>query len=930
MTQQQSANTLLSHYRIVSKIGAGGMGEVYLAEDTKLRRKVALKLLAADLTKNEDRLRRFEQEAQAASALNHPNILTIYEISCEENAHFIATEFIDGETLRQRMLRSRMSIREVLDATVQVAGALAAAHVAGIVHRDIKPENIMLRRDGYVKVLDFGLAKLTEASPLSTSAEAPTAMMFESEPGTILGTFSYMSPEQARGLKTDARTDIFSLGVVIYELVTGRPPFAGDTTIDVLAAVIDKEPRPLSDHLPSAPAELQRILTKALRKDREERYQTIKDLLIDLKSLKQDLELEARQAHSSQTASSGSGSETRSSDDRATTAQVANVTDAAGARTTSSAEIIVSEIKRHKLGTLLILTGLVAVVAVAALGLFKLIGQQNQPEMPATPVRTRPFTSFPGSEDQAAFSPDGKQIAFSWTGESGDNQDIYTKLVDVGAPLRLTTNPAPEFNPVWSPDGRFVAFLRQSSESSGVYQIPSLGGPERRFVETFPKPATFIEHCLDYSPDGKLLAILDKGSQQEPFSIFLLSIETGEKRKLTSPPAGILGDSAPAFSPDGKSLAFVRAVSAGVFDIYIIPVAGGEPRRVTFDNTQVKSLAWTSSGREIVFTSWRGGSISNLWRIPAAGGKPERVVGVGPRVFSPAISRQGDSLAYTQSLDDMNIWRLEVPSPVGRTGPPTRLISSTQWEVGPGYSPDGKRIVFASDRTGSWELWVCNSDGSDPVQLTNSFAGSPRWSPDGRLIAYDARPEDNYDIYVISAEGGSPRRLTSEPSEDVVPSWSRDGRWIYFSSNRGGSMQIWKMPAEGGEAIQVTKQGGFEGSESPDGKFLYYAKRNVPGLWKIPTEGGEETLVLDLHKAGFWRYWAMADQGIYFATAESPLRPVIEFLSFATGQVTEIATLEKPIVQWFPGFAVSPDGRWILFAQLDQSGSDIILLENFR
>jgi Tol biopolymer transport system component/serine/threonine protein kinase len=919
----------ISHYRIIKKLGAGGMGEVYLAEDTKLDRKVALKLLPDQFTSDESRLRRFVQEAKAASSLNHPNIITIHEIGQDSGSHFIATELIDGLTLRQQLASGRMSLPTALDIAIQAASALVAAHEAGIIHRDIKPENIMLRRDGYVKVLDFGLAKLTEAAFPSTNTEAPTVMRFESDPGTILGTAQYMSPEQARGLKMDARTDIFTLGVVIYEIVTGNAPFAGETTLDVMAAIINKEPLPLSSHLPSAPAELQRIVAKALRKDKEERYQTVKDLLIDLKSLRQDLELEARQAFSSQTAPGGSGNEAKASGDRATTAQVANVTDAAVARTTSSAEIIISEIKRHKLGALVILTALGAVIAAVAFGVYKMVGS-DRPETPTTQVRPRPFTSFAGSEDQAAFSPDGKQIAFAWSGETGDNQDIYTKLVDVGAPLRLTTNPAPEYNPVWSPDGRFVAFLRQSSESSGVYLIPSLGGPERKLAETFPKPATFIEHCLDYSQDGKLLAISDKGSQLDPFSIFILSIETGEKRRLTSPPVGLLGDSSPAFSPDGKFLAFVRAASAGVFDIYIIPVAGGEPRRLTFDNTQVKSLAWTSGGREIVFTSWRGGSISNLWRISAAGGSLERVVGVGQRVFSPAISRQGDSLAYTQSLDDMNIWRLEVPGSGGRTGPPTRLISSTQWEVGAAYSPDGKRIVFASDRTGSWELWVSDSDGSNPIQLTSSFAGSPRWSADGRQIAFDARPQDNYDIYVISAEGGSPLRLTTEPSEDVAPSWSRDGRWIYFGSNRSGSMQIWKMPAEGGEAVQVTSQGGFESSESPDSRFLYYAKRNSPGIWKVPTEGGEETLVLDFHKAGFWRYWAMTDQGIYFATSETPSRPVIEFFSFATGQVTQIATLEKPIVQWFPGLAVSPDGRWILCAQLDQSGSDIILVENFR
>src|SRR5213078_3931635 len=314
----------ISHYEVLSLLGRGGMGEVFLAQDASLGRKVALKLLRSDFTRNEERLRRFQQEARAASALNHPNILTIYEIGHDGSLHFMATEYVEGETLRQHLSRARITVGQTLDVGVQVASALAAAHQAGIIHRDIKPENIMLRTDGNVKVLDFGLAKLTEPKTIETAA--PTLPQVETAPGVVMGTFSYMSPEQARGLAVDTRTDIWSLGVMIYEMAAGRQPFEGETASDVMSLILQKEPLPLAHSLPEVPAELERITRKALRKDKEERYQTIKDLLIDLRNLRKELELEAEMERSAPPATSrvlGSGQSA-----------------AATAHTTSSAEYI--------------------------------------------------------------------------------------------------------------------------------------------------------------------------------------------------------------------------------------------------------------------------------------------------------------------------------------------------------------------------------------------------------------------------------------------------------------------------------------------------------------------------------------------------------------------------------------------------------------
>ncbi len=590
--------------------------------------------------------------------------------------------------------------------------------------------------------------------------------------------------------------------------------------------------------------------------------------------------------------------------------------------------------KRQRKGALLVVSLIVfGVLGGMAFGAYTFFTQSPGKSSGLAP-KIVPVTSFPGSETQPAFSPDGNQVAFVWDGEQENNPDIYVKLVDAGEPLRLTINPAPDLNPVWSPDGRYIAFIREGVKS-GVYLVPALGGAERKLGEAWPyRPLS--KQSLSFSPDGKYLAVADKMAGAEPFGIFLLVVETGERHRLTAPPKGAVGDDSPAFSPDGKTLAFARSISIAASDIHLVLVAGGALKQLTFDLVRTHGLTWTANGREILFSSIRGGNFQEeLWRIPATDGTPERMEGIGGSVLhDPAIQRQGSRLAYTRVSLDSNIWRLELPGSKERVPAPARLIFSTFPDDNPQYSPDGARIVFGSNRSGSGEIWVCNSDGSNALPLTNlahTNTGTPRWSPDGRRIAFDSLAEGNVDIYVVNASGGKPQRLTTEPAEDSCPSWSRDGQWIYFSSNSSGSLQIWKKPAAGGAATQVTKQGGFEGFESFDGKFFYYAKgRDLPGIWRIPVEGGEEAPVLDHHQAGLWRSWAVVEQGIYFITAETPARPLIEFFGFVTGRVTQVATLERPIPRGIAGISVSPDGRWLLYTQLDQRGSDIMLMENFR
>jgi eukaryotic-like serine/threonine-protein kinase len=880
----------LDHYLILSLLGAGGMGEVYLARDTKLGREVAIKVLGASFVSSRDRLR-LEREARAASALNHPNILTIYEIEQVDEHRFIAAEYIDGETLRQRLNRDRLKLPEVLDIATQVASALSAAHAAGIVHRDIKPENIMLRRDALVKVLDFGLAKVTEPETTFDGPEVSTQQRFETDAGVVLGTSAYMSPEQTRGLEIDYRTDIWSLGVVLYEMVTGYVPFAGPTRSDVIAAVLEREPPVLTDETQEHAAALQEILKKALNKNKELRYQTASEFHRDLKNLRHDLEAETK-------------------------------------RTSSIERELPKQVEPKTWRNLL--AALLGVVAVAGIALawYRLVGPgRSQPVKP--PPRIVPFTSYPGRELQPEFSPDGNQIAFAWNGDKGENFDIYVKFVNTATrPLQLTSSPLDDLYPAWSPDGQQLAFVRQSGSEISILSVPAIGGSERKLYSGTSAFFSLYEYgnSLSWSPDGKYLAFSGQRTPREPNSIFLLSIDSLQALQLTKPPAGFIGDSTPVFSPDGKTLAFVRGASSRDVEIYAMPSSGGEPRRLTFDNRSGRSLAWTADGHDIVFSLWFYGNL-RLWKVAATGGQPEQLA-VGEGASTLAISRQGDRLAYSQEYRDTNIWRIEttgVPSP-------TKLISSTRQDYGPQYSPNGKRIAFTSGQTGNNEIWVCDAEGANPSQLTffgGPDVGSPRWSPDGKQIAFDSTAAGQRDIYIVDSEGGKPRRLTEDGTDEVRPSWSRDGNWIYFGSNRTGDWQLWKTPAEGrGQPVQVTREGGREGFESSDGRFVYYTKGfGITGIWKIPVTGGEETAVVNEALQGLW---ALLDKGIYFVNPQGVPRPTIEFFNFATNRSTRVAEVQKDLQLVYPSLAVSPDGRALLYVQADSLESDIMVVENFH
>jgi len=483
--------------------------------------------------------------------------------------------------------------------------------------------------------------------------------------------------------------------------------------------------------------------------------------------------------------------------------------------------------------------------------------------------------------------------------------------------------------PAWAPDGRSIAFLRRSPEWNGYFRISALGGSERFIAGGKARSRGFT-----WAHDGKALIVAEELLPDEPAAIYSIAVETGERKKLITAPQGKYY-AVPTVSPDGKSILFLQsnlqAIDGG--GIYVMGIDGGEPRLVVAVNGLERGHTWSADGSEIIFATSQSqaGPDGDLWRVPVSGGAPEPI-GVGMNAASPVVARQGGRLAYLQRFIERTIYRMPVPSPGVPNSPPAKFIYSTHREYAPQYSPDGKRIAFHSDRTGNHEIWLCDSEGLNPAQLTffgKGTAGTPRWSPDGRKIVFDLRSEGEADIYVISADGGAPRRLTNEPSEDMVPSWSHDGRWIYFCSDRSGRQQIWKMSPDGGPPIQLTRQGGFDGFESADGKFLYYAKgRNMPSIWKVPVDGGDETPVVETDKPAQWRNWALSDQGIFFLNSDQPEKTVVEFFSFTTRQVKKLATLDRPT--FLTGIALSPDGRWLLFTLTDRQGSNIMLVENFR
>lgn len=542
----------------------------------------------------------------------------------------------------------------------------------------------------------------------------------------------------------------------------------------------------------------------------------------------------------------------------------------------------------------------------------------------ATPVPLHPFG---GIQDDPSFSPDGRQVAFTWRPPDSDNDDVYVvKIGDLQA-TRLTSDPALDKSPAWSPDGRRIAFIRRKAPDGEILVMSPAGGPEQKVVAT-------MGTSVAWSPDGQTLVFIDRAAEEDVHSIFLVPAAGGAKRRVTFPDVEkLLGDSSPAISPDGRTLAFVRHMTYDVADIFVQPLDEAKARRVTFDKRQIRGLAWMPGGGELIFSSNRSGG-HQLWRVGVNGRTQPTLVEGLVDARSPAVS--GSRLVYQAFTEDYNIRLLRRGADGAWNGSNAPVFAaSIRAEQTARLSPDGRRVAFTSDRSGWFEIWVCAyPDGSDCRQLTSfrqGYVGSPSWSPDSQRLAFDARVDGNADVYVVRVDGGQPVRLTEEPSVESGPVWSGDGRWIYFRSDRGGVHQIWKMPVVGGAPNQVTKNGGYEAREAPDGKSLYYVRgRYDRELWTVPVDGGEEIKVPGLGSLTA-SSWAPVANGILWVDSTKSNPPAtIRFYDFATRGVSTIAEVANYVIPSAVGFYARPDGTMMMWSQRDRSVQELMLVERFR
>jgi Tol biopolymer transport system component/DNA-binding winged helix-turn-helix (wHTH) protein len=591
-------------------------------------------------------------------------------------------------------------------------------------------------------------------------------------------------------------------------------------------------------------------------------------------------------------------------------------------------------------------TASVGIVAVGTLAMVWLVGGRGAPE--EVDLRVTPLTTYPGYQLQPSFSTDGTRIAFSWGGPDGQNADIFLKLIGPGDPVRLTTDPALDFSPAWSPDGRWIAALRDlGRQERAVLLIPASGGPQREVArltaeelgggegtwgtQTIKCSAYTFGPMLAWSPDGRFLFTSARNAPGSPIAIVRINVESGKQQPVTVPPRGSDVDVNPAVSPDGRVLAFVRASSFAMADIYTISLSEGGPiraqsKRLTNDGVNAGGPAWTPDGRELIFSSDRGGR-PELWRVPASGhGNPVRLAFASEDAYGVAVSPLAHRLAYGRETYSASLWKVPIVSDAGEK--PVRVTTTTRWDLFPSYSPDGKRIVFQSNRSGVHEIWVCDADGSNAVPLTSfgrGWSGSPRWSPDGGTIVFDSNAGGNWEIWTIHSDGGGPVRLTTNPADDVRPSWSRDGQWIYFASTRTGQDEIWKMRNDGSSETQVTTGGGWAAYESADGRNLYYkGLGDEAPLWKVPVEGGTPTKVTNVVRDSIF---APTERGVYFAGG--PATTGLRFFDFASGSVRVVASVGAPL-SGTSGLEISPDGRWVLYSRPENAGTNLMLVENFR
>jgi serine/threonine protein kinase/Tol biopolymer transport system component len=922
-----SPGAKLGRYEIRSQIGAGGMGEVYLAQDITLDRHVALKVLPEDVASNQHRMQRFVQEAKAASALNHPNIITIHEIGTEPGAHFMATEFIDGENLRHHLRRTPLTLSEAIDIAMQVASALSSAHAAGIVHRDIKPENIMLRRDGIVKILDFGLAKLTERWRADeVDHDANTQAMVHTEPGLVVGTTSYMSPEQARALEIDTRTDIWSLGVVLYEMITRRAPFKSETASDTSAAILKTEPAAMSQFVPDVPAELERIVRKTLQKDREERYQVVKDLLLDLKSLRRDLDVSAAIERSG---ASLSQEQSLSGGTRHSTASGAYVSTQTSALTQQLG--LTSGARWLWLATILLISGLALggwfwwrhreldAGRFAALSVTQLVSRKN--ELAETGSR------------HARFSPDGKFVAYAAT--KGNNSAIWLKQVGSGEPFANQSELAAAASPIWSPDGLQIAFLSKREGQNGIWTMAAFGGSPT-LLKTL---EAYSPELVAWSRDGKISFIMKS-------NLYALNIATQEISLVTKFDSSKPQDRSFSISPNEERLAYTDS-NEGQSDIWMMPTRGGPPVRVTNDKAQDSNPVWTPDGQSIIYSSKRSG-INQICLVGLDGRQPVQVTVNDSNSNVLDISHDGTKILYSTDRDESDLWSVKLDH-----AKESQLTSDAGMELWPDAAPDGETVAFQATRaTTNATLLNClilaksiKSDAAPTQLASDGFAAL--WSPDGKQVAFLRYVNGTNNLWVVHAGGGDAKPLTTGrvtfAGFSMLPydrlqtqdfQWSPDSARLIYCANTSGVANVWQIGIDGSAATQLSDNTDanvllFNPTWSPDGQRVAWLARSTDqkqvswSIWLL-AEGQKKKLFQSDSTLGLVG-WSQSGQELIVKSFPSkgglPVGPVDVSLSVMSVRDGKQRSLAQLPVTYFQNIKPAPAGNQIAFVTR-QDGAD--------
>ena len=911
-------------YRIVSKIGEGGMGEVYRAFDTRLERHVALKILLPEVARHRDRIQRFEKEAKAASALSHPNILTVYDVGIYEETRYIATELIDGQTLRERMHGPPLALTDAIAIAERVASALDAAHSAGILHRDIKPENIMIRHDGVVKVLDFGLAKLTENTNLASSPEDPTKAHFSTEPGLVVGTISYMSPEQARGLKLDARTDIFSLGIVMYELFSGKRPFNGEGQLDLISSILKDEPAPLRSSTSELPRQLERIVEKALRKDRDYRYQHVKDLEIDLEDLREEIKFEAK---------------LNSTTDQRVPAQV---TSNIGFRQTLTEGISTRRF------TLLHLTGVVAAITlmIGAIVYFRPGMASSSPPVEPKSAEIANWISAPGELfSNASFSPDSKMIAFSST-RSG-KKDIWITQTSSTEAIPVTNDEFSNKDPIWSPKGDEIAFYSQkgntpgSGAGAGIWRVSALGGVPKSVGPV--SDGSF--ELRRWTRSGKIYF-------QSNGNLHSIDVATGVTEQISSIDGRDGWVTWIDISPDERAISYA-AEKEGNWKLFSQALEDGAlPREIASGSGSRGGTVWLADKNRYYYSALVDG-VYQIYSV-ADNGRPLRITTSENDSVVVDAAADGKSLIVSSVKEESDLWRVGVAD--GQESPVARTVAAELW---PAVSPDDSSIAYQSTKNlnrgnNLFEtLLIVRAIGSrDERQTALSDSGFlPTWAPDGSLVAYLKRDERKaLQLWIANPNGGGARSIASGGipliGYSVSPynyiqtaafAWSPDSSLIAYVSDKSGSANIWSASRDGAER-QLTKYADGERTVlcpvwSSDGKRLAYffqkkafaeGKKPARGLSIFNMETGEHADVYESEASFRFIGWTSDENGLIIAETEKsgglPPETLLKSVSAKGGSASEIVRLKNV---YFYNIFLSRDRRNIAFAARNNEIDDL-------